>query len=286
MQCSRILIKIAHTIHSDVSQTEERGCLRPHTWFSGEFVQLQASQQFDLEGDGSVEAPPIPAQEIRLKLSAQEGFMGVGSLPFLDNFLTTPLGQFTAIPRTDADLSPDAHIQAIANTAAFHMPTVEQVPRAPGAIAGPPFLREPLYLEATADRRHVLGGCNGVQKTRDALAAHGGECGLRCGNIFFRRRLRQQRIEGCERGIFQQARWFTVGIAPDFAANWVGSSRCDFCQRKSARVGEHRVSERRPDDNRPHSLQRIKRGPARLHAGRTHALLKPAHHFEPRTRVS
>ena len=35
-------------------------------------------------------------------------------------------GQFTAIPRSDADLSPDAHIQAIANTAGFHMPTIEQ----------------------------------------------------------------------------------------------------------------------------------------------------------------
>jgi hypothetical protein len=35
-------------------------------------------------------------------------------------------GQFTAIPRTDADLNPGEHIQAIANTAAFHMPTVEQ----------------------------------------------------------------------------------------------------------------------------------------------------------------
>ena len=35
-------------------------------------------------------------------------------------------GMFTAIPRTDDDLTPDAHIQAIANTAAFHMPTVEQ----------------------------------------------------------------------------------------------------------------------------------------------------------------
>src|SRR5712672_681345 len=35
-------------------------------------------------------------------------------------------GQFTAIPRTDNDLSPDAHIQAIANTAGFHMPTIEQ----------------------------------------------------------------------------------------------------------------------------------------------------------------
>jgi hypothetical protein len=35
-------------------------------------------------------------------------------------------GQFTAIPRTDADLSPNDHIQAIANTAAFHMATIEQ----------------------------------------------------------------------------------------------------------------------------------------------------------------
>jgi hypothetical protein len=35
-------------------------------------------------------------------------------------------GQFTAIPRTDEDLYPEKHIQAIANTAAFHIPTVEQ----------------------------------------------------------------------------------------------------------------------------------------------------------------
>jgi hypothetical protein len=35
-------------------------------------------------------------------------------------------GTFTAIPRTNADLSPDVHLQAIANTAAFHMPTIEQ----------------------------------------------------------------------------------------------------------------------------------------------------------------
>jgi hypothetical protein len=35
-------------------------------------------------------------------------------------------GQHTAIPRTDDDLYPHAHIQAIANTAAFQMPTVEQ----------------------------------------------------------------------------------------------------------------------------------------------------------------
>jgi hypothetical protein len=35
-------------------------------------------------------------------------------------------GQFTAIPRTSADLSPPAHLQAIANTAAFHFATIEQ----------------------------------------------------------------------------------------------------------------------------------------------------------------
>src|SRR6201997_3694946 len=35
-------------------------------------------------------------------------------------------GQFTAIPRTDADLRGFEHIQAIANTAAYHIPTVEQ----------------------------------------------------------------------------------------------------------------------------------------------------------------
>src|SRR5438067_6258249 len=34
-------------------------------------------------------------------------------------------GQFTAIPRTDADLHPHNHIQAIANTAGFHFPTIE-----------------------------------------------------------------------------------------------------------------------------------------------------------------
>ena len=36
------------------------------------------------------------------------------------------MGQFPAIPRTDADLKPPDHLQAIANTAGFHMPTIEQ----------------------------------------------------------------------------------------------------------------------------------------------------------------
>jgi hypothetical protein len=35
-------------------------------------------------------------------------------------------GRFPAIPRTDKDLAPDDHIQAIANTAGFHFGTIEQ----------------------------------------------------------------------------------------------------------------------------------------------------------------
>jgi Ferritin-like domain len=35
-------------------------------------------------------------------------------------------GEFPAIPRSDADLKPDKHLQAIANTAGFHFATIEQ----------------------------------------------------------------------------------------------------------------------------------------------------------------
>ena len=35
-------------------------------------------------------------------------------------------GRFPALPRSDSDLAPDDHIQAIANTAGFHFATVEQ----------------------------------------------------------------------------------------------------------------------------------------------------------------
>ena len=48
------------------------------------------------------------------------GFVFPQAVPGLNS------GQFTAIPRTDADLSPADHLQAIANTAGFHMPTIEQ----------------------------------------------------------------------------------------------------------------------------------------------------------------
>src|SRR5437764_9875428 len=35
-------------------------------------------------------------------------------------------GRSPAIPRTDADLKPNDHLQAIANTAGFHFATIEQ----------------------------------------------------------------------------------------------------------------------------------------------------------------
>jgi hypothetical protein len=50
----------------------------------------------------------------------------VNPMPFEQAVPDLHMGQFTAIPRTDDDLHPEEHIQAIANTAAFHMPTVEQ----------------------------------------------------------------------------------------------------------------------------------------------------------------
>jgi hypothetical protein len=53
--------------------------------------------------------------------------------PDLDGFSIFPQaipdlfkGPHTAIPRTDADLTPPNHIQAIANTAAFHFASIEQ----------------------------------------------------------------------------------------------------------------------------------------------------------------
>src|SRR5438093_1752407 len=39
---------------------------------------------------------------------------------------TLAVGQHTAIPRTDADLNHPKFVQAMANTAAFHFPTIEQ----------------------------------------------------------------------------------------------------------------------------------------------------------------
>ena len=48
------------------------------------------------------------------------------SFTFPRQFRACSMEQFTAIPRTDADLNHPKLIQAIANTAGFHFPTIEQ----------------------------------------------------------------------------------------------------------------------------------------------------------------
>src|SRR5258708_6575197 len=47
-------------------------------------------------------------------------------------------GQFPAIPRTDADLTPPDHLQAIANTAGFHFGVLRQSRSNPYPSLGPP----------------------------------------------------------------------------------------------------------------------------------------------------
>jgi hypothetical protein len=60
----------------------------------------------------------------RYRSSSRNPDLDPGAFPQAVPGLAT--GQHPAIPRTDADLFPDAHIQAIANTAAFHFAFIEQ----------------------------------------------------------------------------------------------------------------------------------------------------------------
>jgi len=63
-------------------------------------------------------------------------------------------GQHPAIPRTDADLAPNDHIQAIANTAGFHFGTIEQggtslYPSVAQRVTNPEVLRVVLSIGPT-----------------------------------------------------------------------------------------------------------------------------------------
>jgi hypothetical protein len=67
---------------------------------------------------------------------------------------TLNTGQHPAIPRTDADLTPASHIQAIANTAAFHFALIEQggtslYPALAQRVTGPTVLRILLSIGPT-----------------------------------------------------------------------------------------------------------------------------------------
>lgn len=63
-------------------------------------------------------------------------------------------GRFPAIPRSDADLKPAKHLQAIANTAGFHFATIEQggtslYPSAAQRVNDPEVLRVVLSIGPT-----------------------------------------------------------------------------------------------------------------------------------------
>ena len=71
--------------------------------------------------------------QLTLDTSWWTRYRATGHNPDLDPDFTFPQavptlarGQHTAIPRTDADLSDPNFVQAMANTAAFHFPTIEQ----------------------------------------------------------------------------------------------------------------------------------------------------------------
>ena len=59
----------------------------------------------------------------RYRSSSMNPDLGDSFAPAVPGLLT---GQFPAIPRSDADLAPADHLQAIANTAGFHFCTIEQ----------------------------------------------------------------------------------------------------------------------------------------------------------------
>jgi hypothetical protein len=63
-------------------------------------------------------------------------------------------GRFPAIPRSDADLAPADHLQAIANTAGFHFCFIEQVPAStPSSRSGSPISRRCGSCSASGQRR-------------------------------------------------------------------------------------------------------------------------------------
>jgi hypothetical protein len=60
------------------------------------------------------------------RLSPTKFLLRPGASPARQPLLTSHRGQFPAIPRSDADLTPADHLQAITNTAGFHFATIEQ----------------------------------------------------------------------------------------------------------------------------------------------------------------
>jgi ferritin-like protein len=114
-----------------------------HFTFLNAYLESHGAQPVSLEpfrtlmgskATGSSQQPRLTnLMQLTLDTSWWTRYRSDANNPDLDRSFVFPQavpdlakGTFTAIPRTDADLSPDDHIQAIANTAAFHMPTIEQ----------------------------------------------------------------------------------------------------------------------------------------------------------------
>jgi hypothetical protein len=89
-------------------------------------------------------------------------------------------GAFPAIPRSDADLEPDKHLQAIANTAAFHFATIEQAgtslyPALAQRVQDPEVLKVVLSIRPTETTfpRFDLAVCSIIRPTNTKGAAMG-----------------------------------------------------------------------------------------------------------------
>src|SRR5215468_8022431 len=114
-----------------------------HFTFLNAYLESKGAEPVDLEpfrvlagstATGSSQKPRLTnLMQLTLDTSWWTRYRSSSHNPDLDPTFKFPQavpdlakGKFPAIPRTDADLHPADHIQAIANTAGFHMPTIEQ----------------------------------------------------------------------------------------------------------------------------------------------------------------
>jgi hypothetical protein len=114
-----------------------------HAQFLNAYLELNGAQAVNLEKYRTLPGSKATGSSGKLRLtnlmqltidnSWYTRYRDVTHNPDLDPDFVFPQavpdlnnGQFTAIPRTDDDLNPPDHLAAIASTAAFHMPTIEQ----------------------------------------------------------------------------------------------------------------------------------------------------------------
>jgi hypothetical protein len=114
-----------------------------HQKFLNAFLESVGAEPVDLEpfrtlpGSQALGADPNPNKKrltnlmyLTVDTSWYTRYRGTGNPDFGDVFPQAipglAKGQHPAIPRTNADLEPPLHLQAIANTAGFHFATIEQ----------------------------------------------------------------------------------------------------------------------------------------------------------------